>query len=171
MIFHRIVLDLYAYDLNKNAEKAGVISFLSQILFQKAVRGSHAPKSSLLLLSHHSKFRIMDQYKSLWIKIQNLYWITYTIYASMPMKRSQIAHLDHASMPMNQSQSDSANFILSSVVVLIPSLDSVADCALLSLRTRSRLAFDSLVVHRSANGRWQLSADQRYLCRCLSLAP
>ena len=87
------------------------------------------------------------------------------------MKQSQIAYHDHASMPMNQSQSDLANFILSSVVVLIPSLDSVADCALLSLRTRSRLAFDSLVVHCSANGRCQLSADQRYLCRCLSLAP
>ena len=38
MIFHRIVLDLYAYDLHKNAEKPGVISFLSQIFCQKAVK-------------------------------------------------------------------------------------------------------------------------------------
>ena len=37
MIFLRIVLDLYAYDLHKNAEKLGVISFLSQIFSQKAV--------------------------------------------------------------------------------------------------------------------------------------
>ena len=37
MIFHWIVLDLYAYDLHKNAEKPGVISFLSQIFCQKAV--------------------------------------------------------------------------------------------------------------------------------------
>ena len=40
MIFHLIVLDLYAYDLHKNAEKARVISFLSQILCQKAVPGT-----------------------------------------------------------------------------------------------------------------------------------
>ena len=37
-IFHRIALDLYAYDLHKNAEKTGVISFLSQIFCRKAVR-------------------------------------------------------------------------------------------------------------------------------------
>ena len=37
MIFHWIVLDLYTYDLHKNAEKPGVISFLSQIFSQKAV--------------------------------------------------------------------------------------------------------------------------------------
>ena len=37
MIFRRIVLDLYPYDLHKNAEKPGVISFLSQIFCQKAV--------------------------------------------------------------------------------------------------------------------------------------
>ena len=40
MIFHWIVLDLYSYNLHKNAEKPGVISFLSQIFCQKAVRGS-----------------------------------------------------------------------------------------------------------------------------------
>ena len=39
MIFHWIVLDLYPYDLHKNAEKPGVISFLSQIFCQKAVLG------------------------------------------------------------------------------------------------------------------------------------
>ena len=37
MIFNWIVLDLYAHDLHKNAEKPGVISFLSQIFCQKAV--------------------------------------------------------------------------------------------------------------------------------------
>ena len=37
MNFHWIVLDLYAYDLHKNAEKARVITFLSQILCQKAM--------------------------------------------------------------------------------------------------------------------------------------
>ena len=37
MIFHWIVLDLYPYDLHKNAEKPEVISFLSQIFCQKAV--------------------------------------------------------------------------------------------------------------------------------------
>ena len=40
MIFHWIVFDLYPYDLHKNAEKPGVISFLSQILCQKAVPDS-----------------------------------------------------------------------------------------------------------------------------------
>ena len=39
MIFNWIVLDLYAHDLHKNAEKPGVISFLSQIFCQKAVLG------------------------------------------------------------------------------------------------------------------------------------
>ena len=38
MIFHWIVSDMYAYDLHKNAEKPGVISFLSQIFCQKAVQ-------------------------------------------------------------------------------------------------------------------------------------
>ena len=37
MIFHWIVSDMYAYDPHKNAEKPGVISFLSQIFSQKAV--------------------------------------------------------------------------------------------------------------------------------------
>ena len=37
MIFYWIVLDLYTYDMHKNAEKPGVISFLSQILCEKAV--------------------------------------------------------------------------------------------------------------------------------------
>ena len=45
MIFHWIVLVLYAYDLHKNAEKAGVISFLSQILYQTAV---HCPPALCL---------------------------------------------------------------------------------------------------------------------------
>ena len=40
MIFHWIVLDLYAYELNKNAEKPEVISFLSQITCQKAVHNT-----------------------------------------------------------------------------------------------------------------------------------
>ena len=35
---HWIAIYLYAYDLHKNAEKPGVISFLSQIFCQKAIR-------------------------------------------------------------------------------------------------------------------------------------
>ena len=71
MIFHRIVLDLYAYDLHKNAEKAGVISFLSQILCQKAVvwdhvwcfklTWDHGWISFFLLLIHHAIYRYSDQ--------------------------------------------------------------------------------------------------------------
>ena len=37
MIFHWIDPDLYSYNLHENAEKPGVISFLSQIFCQKAV--------------------------------------------------------------------------------------------------------------------------------------
>ena len=52
MIFHWTVLDLYAYDLHKNAEKPGVISFLSQIFCQKAVLVSvdHAQRSIAYIL-------------------------------------------------------------------------------------------------------------------------
>ena len=39
MIFQQIVLDLCAYNLHKNAEKPGVISFLSQIFCRKVVSG------------------------------------------------------------------------------------------------------------------------------------
>ena len=44
MIFNWIVLDLYAHDLHKNAEKPGVISFLSQIFCQKAVEETKADR-------------------------------------------------------------------------------------------------------------------------------
>ena len=49
MIFHWIVLDLYAYDLHKNAEKPGVISFLSQIFCQKAVSTSSLDRAPLTM--------------------------------------------------------------------------------------------------------------------------
>ena len=45
MIFYWIVLDLHTHDLHKNAKKPRVISFLSQILCQTAVRGRQLNKS------------------------------------------------------------------------------------------------------------------------------
>ena len=47
MIFQRIVFDLYPYDLQKNVEIPGVISFLSQIFCQKAVLGTLLSKKRL----------------------------------------------------------------------------------------------------------------------------
>ena len=56
MIFQQIVLDLYAYNLHKNAEKPGVISFLSQIFSQKAVHVSVRKRTQVRLCITTIKF-------------------------------------------------------------------------------------------------------------------
>ena len=47
MNFHWIVPDSYPYGLHKNAEKTGVILFLSQIFCQKAVRETEQSKRQI----------------------------------------------------------------------------------------------------------------------------
>ena len=62
MIFHWIVLDLYPYDLHKNAEKPGVISFLSQIFCQKAVHtgGVYITRENSLIFMEKIEDQILD---------------------------------------------------------------------------------------------------------------
>ena len=81
MIYHWIVLDLYAYDLHKNAEKARVISFLSQILCQKAVPNRHssvAVQYCNTILSIAFEHGLAEQLRSnlLQLQVQTILFLT-----------------------------------------------------------------------------------------------